>query len=283
MAFNTVFTWGPDNVDSLLTTTKSVIQQTKEFLNDAIFTRITLLKHLNDKKRVTRQGGASILTPLLFGKNETFKAYSGYDIIDTTAQEGMTMAQTPWRNYGGTISFNGTEMRQNAGNGKIFDLAKAKTIQATMSARDVLNSDMFSSTQGAKKVAALPVLVDATSTVQDVNSTTNSWWQAQVITGGAFPTQGLADMRTLRNQIIDAGMQGGMTPDFIVTTQTVQELYEASQVPQLRYGVADKMDPSKAESLLFAGAPIEFDSNCASGELYMLPSDALEFVVNMGS
>lgn len=279
MASTKLFTYGPSNVDSLLATTKSVIADTKGYLNDAIFGAIPTLRHLNSKNLVTRQGGASILVPLLYGKNSTFKAYSGDDVLDTSGQEGMTMAQYPWRNYGGTIVIFGDELRQNMGQGKLFDLLKAKTMQAMMSARDTLAIDLFASTQGAKKVSALPVLVDTTSTVADVNSTTNSWWQAQVAASGSFPARGLADMRDLRDDIMRQGQQSVAAPDYISTTQLILELYEASQVSNIRYGPRASADAS-FESIKFSTAAMEFDPNIATGELYMLPSDALEFVVH---
>lgn len=217
--------------------------------------------------------------PLLYGKNSTFKAYSGDDVLDTSGQEGMTMAQYPWRNMGGTIVIFGDELRQNMGQGKLFDLLKAKTMQAMMSARDAIAIDLFASSQGAKKVSALPVLVDATSTVADVNSTTNSWWQAQVATSGSFAARGLADMRSLRDDITRQGQQGVASPDYIVTTQLVSELYEASQASNIRYGSRDAADAS-FNGLKFSTAVIEFDPNIATGELYMLSSQSLEFCVH---
>ncbi len=87
-----LFTWGTANVDSLLTTTQSVLAKTKDFLNDAVFNSIPLLRYLEKNEQIKRHGGASILVPLLYGKNGTFKAYSKDDVFDTQGQEGMTMA-----------------------------------------------------------------------------------------------------------------------------------------------------------------------------------------------
>lgn len=279
MSSTKLFSYGPSNVDSLLATTKSVIAEAKDFLNDAIFNRITLLKWLQEKAQVTRQGGASILVPLLYGKNSTFRAYAADDVIDVSGQEGITMAQYPWRNYGGTITMFGDEMRANAGQGKIYDLVKAKTMQSMMSARDALAIDIFATTQGAKKVSALPVLVDATSTVADVNSTTNSWWQAQAIASGSFAAQGLADMRRLRDTIVNAGQSGAPLPDIIITTPTVFESYEASQVANIRY-VDSKSAEASFDTLRFGAATVDHDPNCGTGIMFMLSSDALEFVVH---
>lgn len=273
-----LFTYGPANVETLLATTRSAFQKSKAFFNDAIFNKIPLLNFLNTKARVTRQGGASILTGLMFGKNTTFKAYTGDETLDTTGQEGLTLGQWQWRNYGGTIKYTGEEIRQN-GAEKLTDLAKAKTMQAVMSARDTLAGDLFASSQVTKQVSTLPVLVDATSTVADINSTTNSWWQGTVTTGGSFPSQGLEDMRATRDTITQAGQSGGSGPDFIVTTAAIKRLYETSQTSSYRYEKTQIADAGH-ENLMFSGAVLEFDPNCASGEMYMLPSDALEFAVH---
>lgn len=40
-------TYGPDNIDTLLTTTQSVVQKMGDYLNDAIFNSIPLLNWLN--------------------------------------------------------------------------------------------------------------------------------------------------------------------------------------------------------------------------------------------
>lgn len=279
MASSTLHTKGPANVDSLLTTTREIILKGKDYLNDAIFSRVALLRHLNSKLLVKKQGGASILVPLLYGTNTTFAAYQGDDTIDTAGQEGMTMAQATWRNYGGTIKFAGDEVRMNMGEGKLHDLVKAKTQQAVMSAANTLNTDLFQATQASKRVHCLPVLVDTTSTVQDINSTTNSWWQAQVAASGSFAGRGLADLRDLRDDISRQGQNGAALPDYYLTTQAVLEFYEASQVPALRYASNAEADAA-FKNLMFAGGKIEFDPNTASGELYALSSDALEFVVH---
>ncbi len=278
MSASTLFTYGPANVDSLLTTTREAFMKVKGMLSDAIFSESTLLNQLERKNKITFQGGASILVPLLYAKNSTFDWFSGDDTLDTSGQEGMTTAQFQWKNLGGTIKYNGPEIRANAGE-KRLDLAQAKIKQAQMSARDKLNSSLFASTQASKAISTLPVLADATSTVADINSTTNSWWQAQVTASGVFAARGIDDLRTVRDNIIKAGQQGGTLPDIHITTQTIKELYEASQVAALRYGASDTPDAGK-QRLLFAGAAVEFDSNVASGEWYQLPSDSLEYVVN---
>jgi len=281
MSLSKLFTYGPDNVDTLLTVAKSVLAEMgPDYLNDQIFKRIPLLDWLKRKGQITKQGGASILVPLLYGKNTTWAWYSGLEVIDTTVQEGLTMAQEKWRGCAGSIALVGQEMRQCSGEGKLYDYVKAKTEQALMSGRDQLNADLFASSQVTKKINCLPVMVDATSTVHDVNSTSNSWWQAQVTSSaGSFAGTGLARLRAMRDAIIDLGQKGRSAPDLILTTALIKEYYEAANVPSIRYQNASQGDLGM-ENLKFSSAVVEFDSQCASGALYMLCSDCLKMVVH---
>lgn len=276
------FSYGPANVDTLLTTTRETILAGKEFFNDAIFSKATLLRHLNEKSKITKQGGSNIILPLMFGKNNTFKAYAGDDVFDTTGQEGLTMASFTWRNYGGTIKYTGEEIRQN-GAEKLTDLAKAKIKQATMSAKDKLNGDFFASSQATKAVSCLPILVDATSSVGGINSTTYSWWQANVVSSvGSFALNGLDKLRDVRDDAALVGQEGGSVPDLYLTTQLIKEYYEASQLPSYRYAKSDRADAGHME-LGFSGGVVDMDPNCASGEMYVLPTENLEFVCHSGA
>lgn len=167
----------------------------------------------------------------------------------------------------------------NMGEGQLYSLVKAKTEQAMLSLRDEIDQAMFASTQNAKKISCLPVLIDTTSTVADVNSTTSSWWQSQVATGGSFAGQGLADFLNMYHLIQNQGIDGG-APDMIVTTQAILEYFERSQLPQVRYVGNEKLADVGFENLKYKGATITFDSNCTSGVAYFLRSANLAFVVH---
>ena len=84
------FTYGPSNVDALLSTTLASIPKKK--FADNIFTKIPAFMWFKKKAKLTVDGGANLLMPLMYGKNATAKSYSGYGIIDTTPQEGLTAA-----------------------------------------------------------------------------------------------------------------------------------------------------------------------------------------------
>lgn len=271
-----LFSYGPSNVDALLSTTLSAVR--KKF-SDNIFTRIPLFMWLKTKARMTEDGGASIVVPLMYGKNTTATAYAGYGLLDTTPQEGLSAAQYQWAQYSASISISGLEERvQNKGDKAVIKLLESKTSQAEMSLRDRMDIDMWASSTVSPKVLALPTIVDTTTSIGDVSKSSNSWWQAQVTASGSFAARGAADMRSLYNSIMNQSMDNS-GPDFVCSTQSVYEFYEASLQPQQRF-TDDKMAGAGFENLRYKGATCTFDGNVPSGALFMLRSDNLKLVTN---
>lgn len=269
-----LFTYGPDNVDELLSTTTSFWMQNK--LEDQVFNATPFLAKMN-KNKMTADGGASILVPLLSGENSTATWYSGYDIIDTTPQSGMTTAQAQWKNLATSISISGEEERQNSGKEKMISLLEGKTMQAELTLEKQLTSALFASSTLSKRITTLVEMIDATSTVQDINSTANSFWQADANNGGSFAAQGLSDMRTLWTDI--STRTPNTLVDTIVTTTTVYNSYEKSLQPQVRYSSMGSAEGS-FESLRFKSADVFYDSQATNGVMYMFPSANLKLVVN---
>lgn len=270
-----LFTYGPDSVDTLLATTVSNI---REELTDEVFNSNPTFAYLNSKGRMTLDGGATIVEPLMYGKNQTAQAYDGYDILETTPQNGLTSAQFKWKQYAVTVSVSGRESEiQNSGKEQIINLVTTKIQQATLSLEDRLAIDLFAASQATKKIATLVTLIDATSTIGDINSTSNSWWQSTVTASGSFAAQGISDMRTTWNTISKYKPNG--VPDFLVSDQTTYERYEATVLPHLRIQ-NEQLGDLGFTNLKFKGSTFAFDTNATSGVIYFLNSKNLRFVVH---
>lgn len=276
MAVDKLFTWGPANVDTLLATTMSVF--TDKELNDNIFTGIPTWFYLNEKNRTTKSGGASLLVRLMYAKNGTAQFYSGYDILDTTPQEGLTVAQFKWGRAAASISISGQEQDQNSGEAEVADLMQDKVTQAMSSIADKIAVQLYASSVNSKAILNLPSFIDASSTIGDISSSSNSWWQSQVKASGSFAAQGRTDWTNVYNTLTTKGQKGG-PPDFGVTTQTVYEAYESTLVPQIRYSDT-KLGDAGFENLKFKGMMLIFDPNVPSGECYFLTSKAMKLVVH---
>ena len=276
MAIGTLFTWGPANVDSLLASTMSVFSD-KE-LNDNVFQAIPTWSYLNSKNKTTKSGGASILVRLMSAKNATAQFYSGYDVLDVTPTEGMTVAQFKWGRAAASISISGQEQDQNSGEAQVADLLKDKVTQAMMSIADKLGVQLYAASINTKAILNFPSFVDATSTIGDVNSGTNTWWAATTKASGSFAAQGRSDWTNVYNTVTIQGTRA-TPPDFGVTTQTVYEAYESTLVPTLRFASTEDGDVG-FKGLKFKGMKIAFDPNVDSQACYFLNSDAMKLVVH---
>lgn len=276
---DTTFTWGPANVLTLLTTT---MENRRGEIQDNIFNDLPTLAYLKDKKRVRVDGGATIVQALMYAANGTAQFYNGYDLLDTTPQEGFTGAQYKWKEAATSVSVsNREETIQNTGKSEVFNIVKAKMDQAEMSLKSIINTALYNTAPAATAINSLPIMVDTTSTIGDVNSTTNSWWQALVTGSGSFATQGLSDMTTMFNTLITRG--GGSLPvDLIMTTPTVHAFYEGKLTPNIRYEKTLTAEGSFTD-LQFKTAAVRFDVACNSGVMYFLNTDALELIVNSGN
>jgi len=272
--------------DSVLTTT---LANYREKLVDNIFDEYAFLSYLNGKlgkairnggsiKRLL-DGGDSIVEHLLYETNSTISSYSGSETIDTTIQDGMTIARYNWKQYGGSIGFTGLEKAQNSGQAAMIDLIEARTKQAIMTLRKNLNQDAFGDGTGNsnKTLTGLQALVSTTATVGGLNPTTFAWWVAQSTTSGVFSTQGLADMTTT---FYNCAQGSSDTPDAIFTTQTILEAFENTLVPQQRYGNEDELAKVGWRHLTFKSVPVFYDLDCPSGNMYFLNSKYLNFCVH---
>jgi len=251
---------------------------------DQYFPRTPALDILYKSKRM-ENGGRQISYPIDSGANDTFKDFSDYDVIDTSNQDTARVIVYPMVNKVGSLTYSWEELRENQTNdSRYYDLVKHRRDNAMKTAMDLVCTDLFAATQSAKKITSLNVGIDSTGSVGNLSQTDDSDWAAKEVGSGSFATQGLADMRSLWNQIHE---DGGMV-DNILTTRAVYEFYETEIDPDVRYAVAQTMGNGKklvggrgfGGGLEFNGVPVLYDKKCTSGVMFMWDSEALFMVVD---
>lgn len=272
MALDTLFTWGPSNAGQLLTSTLS--KRPKKDIQNAIFNAIPTFEYLNKAGKVMIDGGASVIVPLEVAKNDTAQSYDGYDPVNIAAQDNHTSAQYKMKQNQVAVSISEREVAQNSGEARLLNLLDIKQKNAEKTLRDFINIKAHGASNSSTDITSLVTLIDATSTIGDLNSTALSYWQANVATGGVFSGSGVATWRTMYNTLKNRGGN----PDMVITTQTVHEAYEATMAPQIRYSDLGTGE-TKFRDLHFAGAKVRFDDQCASGVSYFLDSDVLHFYI----
>jgi hypothetical protein len=256
-------------------------------LIDNIFDEYPFLSWLNGKlgqamrgksAKRTIDGGESIVEHLLYETNSTAKSYSGYESLDTTPQEGMTIARYNWKQYSVSITISGLEKRSNMGEAAMINLLSAKTTQAEMSLRDKMSVDSFAdgTGNGSKNLTGLAALVSTTTTVGGISPTTYPWWQSSVTaTAGSFAATGIDKMENTFNTV----SFGNDKPEIIITTQAVYQYYKKALQPQERFTNTMTADAGFT-NITYNSVPVLFDRDCTSGYMYFLNPKAMNLVVH---
>lgn len=278
-----------DVYDSLLSTT---LRNYSRQLRDNIFNKFPFLNWLMSKGRVQHEdGGTYIMEHLLYGKNDTVAAYSGYEQLNVTPQDGITMAQYNWREYGGTVSISRVEKRKNSGKARLLSLLDAKVKQAELSIRDKITSDLFANISSSPSKAIDGIFLHAsnspsTTTLGGVSGVTYTWWRNQAQSVGAYANNLETYMRTLFNSC-SAG--GGDFPDAVLCSQTAHEYYESLGTGGKRFVNEQKSMDLGFQVLMYKGADLFWDAGMASnvpstGEsIILLNSEAVRFVIDKES
>lgn len=267
-----VFTMGPANVTSLIATTLSTYGKS---LGDNVHKAIPALAWLAIKKRVTEEGGATIVRSVVFGSNSTAGFYASDDVLDTTIQDNFTSAQFQWRQAAASIIVTGRIALQNAGRAQVIDYAKAQIDNALASLKETIDIKLFASTQTGSNITPLYAAISNTGTYGDINGGTNSWWQSTVTTSGSFAARGLSDLRTAWDNVAIKMPAGG--PDLLLSDQTSYEAYEATLTPTVRYTDVSMGDLGFV-NLQYKQAVWTWDPNATTGTIFGLNSKALELV-----
>ena len=235
---------------------------------DNIFKDSAYLAYMRMSDAVKKQnGGHRIALPLMYGDNSTVKTHGGYDVIDTTPQDGMTTAFYEWAEVAGSISISRKEERQNSGEAQLLGLLEAKIKQAEMTMREKLNGDLVrgtvsgatfvpDSSAGSGALGILPLgyffrkdnTTDPTTggNVGNIAGATYDWWRHKTAvadsgstdTGNSFAlnVSTYAGMKAAFRRIYNfCGRGSGGYPDLVVTDQVTYETYENALDVNMRY------------------------------------------------
>jgi hypothetical protein len=233
-------------------------------LFDNIFKDSAFLAAMRSMNAIDYQnGGERIRAPLMYGKNSTVKSYSDYDTLDTTPQDGITTAFYEWAELGGTISISRKEERQNSGEAAIIGLLKSKIMQAEMSMREELNTQLLRGTvsgatfvpgNSAKDLNPLGWFlrknnqVDPTAggDVGNLAGDTYSWWRHRTAVADSASTDTGNDFAlsvstykglvvALRRMYNYCSRGSGGSPNLAVMDQVTYETYENALDDKVRY------------------------------------------------
>ena len=267
---------GNDDFNQILSTTlKNYVPK----LADNVFTARPLFYALTNGQTIRRiSGGAKIVVPIIYGTNSTAASYSGDEALSTTAQTGITAAEYDWKQYAATVTITGIEEAKNNGEAEIIDLLEGKVMQTEETIIQNMNEMFWADGTGNsnKDWLGLDLIVTKPNTALggiDPTDSGNSWWaSSEKDMDGALTVK---QMGTTYNDV----SVGNDQPTIVIGTQALYESYEALLEPNLRY-TDTKVADAGFQNLLFKGAPVTFDGDVTSGEIFFLNTKYLRLVAH---
>ena len=252
----------------------------------------TLDMFRSGKALVTDNGGKEIQSDLLYSNN-TAQYFSGYDVLNTDAVDGVTAAFYPFRYAAVPITINYTEEMENRKSDAAMKLLAVKTEQSMLTLRDQINASLYSAQTGKAPLGFQDIIADAPATTPTtlggITISSNSWWKNKAENATAdtsFKTivntnfyEGMIRMSTLWNEV----SEGNEQPTNIFTSNAIyadyEEIFEGTGYQRLtakdKPGVDGRL-PS------FRGVPVQYDRDCASDRIYFLNTKYLKMHMQSG-
>lgn len=232
-------------------------------------------------------GGLAILETIEFANNVNAGSYSGYDILSVAAQDVLTSASFPIKQYSAQVIFNGLEEMENAGKEKIIDVVQARVKNAYHSLENLINTHLYLDGTGnsGKNITGLNAAVplSPSNTYGGINrsTSTNAFWKNQKFQS-TVDGSGVATSTTIQgywNTFIIALTRGMDKPTVIIAGPSVYSIFESSL--QAIQRVTDSETASAGfKTLEFQGIPVVFDSTAAgitTTDCYFLNTDFLKW------
>jgi len=240
---------------------------------------------------VTENGGKEIQCDLLYGGN-TAQYFSGYDVLNTDAVDGITAAFYPFRYVAAPITINYTEEQENRKSDAAMKLLEAKTRQSMLSIRDQVNASLYSSQTGKAPLGFQDIIADAPTTspttLGGITISGNSWWQNKTVDGSGAAFKAIVDTNFYHGMIKMASLwndvsEGNEQPTHIFTTNDIyasfEEIFEGTGYQRLSSNDAPGVDGRMPS---FRGIPVQYDRDCPSGKMYYLNTNYLKMHMQAG-
>lgn len=271
------------NIGQLAATTMENYHDT---MVDNIFQKHALLNHLRENGGTKMyDGGTKIRVPVMYGSNNTVKAFSGIDSLNLDYQEGIDSAEFDYKFYDVSVVFSLTDQLMNQGKSQVIDLLKGKIKQAELSLSERLNNDLYNGAAAdTKEVTGLDTIVEDSGTYGGINGTTYTWWRSYI--DDTAEALSFSDMRTAKNTANNGN--GGSKVSLIVTTQTLYEkffslLTASYQMNPVMTKETKRLADASFTAVEFEGVPVTFDEACTAGSMFFINVDNFKLGIMNGA
>ena len=248
------------NLSEIVTTT--IRSRTKK-LADNVTENNALLQKLKMSGNIRRvDGGETIVQELDYAENQSYKRYSGYEVLDIRPSEVLTAAEFQWKQSAVAITISGREQMQNSGRERMIDLLRARIINAERTFMNNLSGDIYSdgTADGGKQITGLNAAVpsvNSTGTYGGINRASYDFWRPYSRTGASAPDK--ATIGDIMNTAWVSVCRGTDKPDLIVCDNATYTAYLGSLQDHQRFTNDAKSAVRGFNSIRFMSADVVLD------------------------
>lgn len=222
-------------------------------------------------KNGTKLGGGAFITQHLAYAEGPGGAFEGMESHDVSERDQFAPAIFNWKHYYVSITVRRADELKNSGKPAFAKLLTAKMKIAEKTMRNLLAQGLYSDGSNVKEITGFRAMVTASGVYGNISKTTNSWWQSKI--DSTTTTLSIPAMRTLMGRCTE----DSDTPDMLVTTQSIYDIYYGLLQPQQRFA-SESMAKGGFTSIMFEGRPLVVDSHCPTGYLYYFNTDYLDLI-----
>lgn len=136
------------------------IQELEDELFDQILTKNATSAMLKEYGKISpKDGGPSIVIPIMYAENGSYKRYSGAEQLNTSSNDVFTAFQYNWSQIALNIQANGREILQNSGRSQVRDLLKSRVDNAKSTFENQFNIDLLSDGTATNQIGGLQLLI----------------------------------------------------------------------------------------------------------------------------
>ena len=171
------------NLSEIVTTT--LYNRSRSIADNVTKNNALLMKLKMQGKVRPFSGGREIVEELSHSENQTYKRYSGYEILDISPSETLSAAVYSIKQASVAVTISGLEQLQNSGREQMIDLLDARIEVAESTMKNNLSADVYSdgTASSGKQITGLQAAVDttpATGTYGGINGANYTFWRNQM-------------------------------------------------------------------------------------------------------
>lgn len=271
------------NIGEMMT---MAIESRTKMLADNVSDNTALLNRLKARGKIKPvTGGTSIRQELEYAENETYKRFSGYEVLDISPQDVFDSAQFELRQVAVAVSASGRDELINAGPEQMIPLVASRVRNAQRTMTNGLSGDLYSDglASGGKQIDGLQagILTTAhasqTGTYGSINRANHEFWRNRQTTGTTYTSSNIiAAMMSMWTQLCRNMDKVDLIP---ADNNYYSAFWQALQTQQ-RFMSSD-MGRAGFVSLKFVTADVILDGgvggSCPANRMFFLNTDYLHW------